>query len=850
MSGDGWTIARGGNGARATIRRSGRRRTAVTEKKKKKSRSRSDRTGALLVRNSAGKRHPFLRGMITHDLVQRGMAFDDAYAAARAIRDRLGDREEISTAEIRDLIHEQLEVMFPGRILPPADRSGAKTPWLMVGDPGESPQPFSRGLLARSLYATGVDFDRAYRLVGELEAELRQESVETLGRLELAARVAELLERSEGAGTAARYRLMRRVQRLEKPLVIYLGGASGTGKSTMALELAPLFRIYRVNATDTIRQVMRMVFAPAILPAIHRSSFETEPRGPLAAAGSSDDDDSESRVIASFEEQAIRVCVGVRAIVERSLAENLSVFVEGVHLVPPLVPFSDLVGAAYQLTLILTTLDEEVHRGRFVVRGVQGRRQAGRYLDSFRAIRTIQGYILRQTEREEVPLLDTTDLDSSVDRALRLLTGSLQQALPWLAEPVAVVRRVPTLVMILDGLPDRPVRSLGGRTPLQAANVPTLDRLAAEGQVGLADPVAPDVVPDTASGSLAIFGQSPRALSRGAVEAIGSQLEVDSGDIALRANFATVDDRGWIVDRRAGRIRDGAKELAEALDGMRLSRGGLFNKVEVKVRNTTEHRLAVVLPGEGLSPAVHGSDPGDGAPAGPPLVPEALDANEEAAQETAGLLAKFEERARTILAEHPINRDRIEQGLPPANAILSRGAGRVHRLEPLSIAGRPAQLTTVSGDRTLLGLARWLGSEVVYEPSMTANLDTDVDDKLRCAELALAAENDLVVVHLKGADIAAHDRRADLKVEFIERVDAALGRLLERFSGPMRLAVTSDHTTLSELGHHAADPVPVVIWGDGVEADEVTDFDEVSAAHGKLSRFPLQLLLTRLLDLG
>jgi 2,3-bisphosphoglycerate-independent phosphoglycerate mutase len=133
---------------------------------------------------------------------------------------------------------------------------------------------------------------------------------------------------------------------------------------------------------------------------------------------------------------------------------------------------------------------------------------------------------------------------------------------------------------------------------------------------------------------------------------------------------------------------------------------------------------------------------------------------------------------------------------------------------------------------------------------MTANLDTDLKLKFRSAAKALK-NNDLVLLHIKGADIAAHDRRPELKVQFIERIDAALGEFLAQLGDkPLRIAVASDHATLSENGQHGADPLPVLIWGPRIEADDVDRFDEASAAGGELHRFPLQMLLGRLFELS
>jgi 2,3-bisphosphoglycerate-independent phosphoglycerate mutase len=269
----------------------------------------------------------------------------------------------------------------------------------------------------------------------------------------------------------------------------------------------------------------------------------------------------------------------------------------------------------------------------------------------------------------------------------------------------------------------------------------------------------------------------------------------------------------------------------------------------VRVLPATEHRLAVVLRGHGLSSAIRGSDPGDGAPIGTPLTPWPDDPADERAVRTAQALALFERRARKELSEHKVNKRRVKDGLPPANCILTRGAGRVHELVRLEEAGLPLRIACVSGDQTVLGIAHWLGAKTISTPEMTANLDTNLDVKLGAAFKALK-KNDLVVVHVKGADIASHDKRPDLKAAFLESIDEALSRQLDKYDQPLRVAVASDHATLSESGQHAADPLPVLIWGEGIDADETEAFDEQAVAGGSLERFPLQLLLSRLFQLS
>ena len=789
-------------------------------------------TGAALsVVRSDGARHRFLRGIITHSLTQRGVSFDLAYAIARAIRSELANRDEVSTSELSERVEHHLEKHFEDE---PVPGKALARPLLLVSYGGDA-QPFSRGLLAQNLTATGLEQDRAYQVVLELQEQLSAEGVTRIRSGELARRVAETLERAGEIEPARRYRLLRHLRRLPKPLVLYIGGASGVGKSTLSVDLANKLSIYRINSTDTIRQVMRMVFTDAMLPSLHRSSFESD----------RDDTSSDRWQVQLFEEQATQVCVGVRAVVERAITENLNILVEGVHLLPPLIPFRDLDGAAYQVSLLLSTLDEETHRSHLLSRANVRGRPAERYLSHFTSIRLQQELLLDRAEEHDVALIDTTDPDQTAFQAVGVLVHTLQKRVPWLASErdASSESLIPSLLLVIDGLPDHPLRSLGGRTPLEGAETPTLDRLATEGLCGLADPVAPGVVPDTAAGTLALLGQPPAAMKRGPIEAIGAGIALGPDDIALRANFATLDETGIIVDRRAGRIRGDSKQLAKFLEHQDLLED---EDIEVSIRNTTEHRLAIVLRGEGLSSEIVGSDPGEAAQPGAPLTPSAA-SSDPAATRTAELLAKLEQRARRLLTDHEINREREAQGLLPANCLLTRGAGRAHKLAELAPHGVAPRLACVSGDRTVLGISTLLSASTFTHKRMTANLDTDLALKFHRAAQALE-DHDLVLLHVKGADIAAHDQRADLKVRFVEAVDSALHSFLESWRGPLRVAVASDHSTITESGLHGSDPVPVLLWGTGIEADQASSFSERSVHKGQLGRFSLQHLVDRLFE--
>lgn len=400
------------------------------------------------------------------------------------------------------------------------------------------------------------------------------------------------------------------------------------------------------------------------------------------------------------------------------------------------------------------------------------------------------------------------------------------------------------LMVIIDGLGDRPLEEFGALTPLEAAVKPNLNRLASEGITGLVDPVAVGVRVGTDVGSLALFGYNPLRVywGRGPIEAEGVYLELKPGDVAFRANFATVDEDGRIVSRRAGRIRSGTAELAEVLDGMRLD-----DEAVALFRAATEHRAVLVLRGSRLSPLVTDSDPGQLGEGLKPLTIRARISGAPAAERTALLANEFVRRAGEILAKHPVNIERKRKGLLPANHILLRGAGVRKHMRPLS-ERFSISCACVVAESTIVGIARMAGFDVFTSERFTANTDTDVEGKMEMALEALK-RYDLVVVHYKGTDIVSHDAKPEDKRAFIERIDAAVGKVLERVEGlDLYIGVTSDHSTPCALREHSADPVPVLLWGRDVLRDDVAEFGERACARGGLCRITANGFLLTLLD--
>lgn len=386
------------------------------------------------------------------------------------------------------------------------------------------------------------------------------------------------------------------------------------------------------------------------------------------------------------------------------------------------------------------------------------------------------------------------------------------------------------LMVIVDGLGDLPIPSLGGQTPLEAAATPVLDAWVAEGQCGLVDPVEPGITVETHAGTGTLFGMRPdevASLARGPIEAAGAGLELRPEDIALRCNFASVvHDAGVFVirDRRAGRILEGTADLATAVNAIPAT-----DSITTFLAPLGQHRAVLRLSGQGLSAAITDTDPGGG---GPQSIQWSMASDaSEAAERTAAALNRFLQRSHTVLAEHPVNQERARQGLAPASGLLTRGAGRVQPVESL-VVRLGLRGAVVAGDRTVLGLGTLLGFTPVVEPMFTALPDTDLDAKLAAAREALRT-HDIVWLHAKGSDIAAHDRSPEKKRDYLERLDAAL---VAFEADDLAVAVAADHTTDSNTGRHTSDPVPALIRVPGGRSDHIATFGERACMRGGLGR--------------
>lgn len=395
-------------------------------------------------------------------------------------------------------------------------------------------------------------------------------------------------------------------------------------------------------------------------------------------------------------------------------------------------------------------------------------------------------------------------------------------------------KRTRGVILIGDGVADRPVPALDGRTPLEAADTPTLDRIATEGECGQMDPIATGIRAGSDTSHLALLGYDPFEVytGRGPFEALGIGMEVRIGDICFRCNFSTLKGEpkldgeftgAWLVDRRAQRISKGTQELAAAVNGI------VIEDVTCFVKESVEHRAALVLRGPGMGHEVSDVDPhAEGSP------PHAAAGRDQASQKTARILNQFVLRSWEMLKDHPVNRMREAEGKPPANAILPRGAGIAPRLEPF-VKRHGISGACVVETGLIAGIGRYLEMTVPEVPGATGGANTD-ELALAKAVIAMLEEHDFVLCNLKAPDLGGHDGDPIGKIRAVQKMDNLAAYLLERGPADLHLAVTADHCTPISFGDHTGDTVPIAIRGPAVRRDSVKAFGERAVVLGSIGR--------------
>lgn len=394
------------------------------------------------------------------------------------------------------------------------------------------------------------------------------------------------------------------------------------------------------------------------------------------------------------------------------------------------------------------------------------------------------------------------------------------------------------VLIVLDGLGDLPHKQLDEKTPLEAANTPNLDFLANRGEIGYMYSVKPGFIPESDESIISMFGNELISSTRGQLETTGADIKLTRGDLALRANFATIDSlkKKNIVDRRANRTltTSEAEGFSKALNKIKLPCEFIF-------KTTVQHRGVLVFKG-GFSDNISGNDAHPGLRSKTNKVQDIkpLD-DDENSQYTVNVVNEFIEKAYEVLENHPINEERRKKGLLPANYVLVRGGG----IEPpklkfyrkwLSVVYMPLEIgfSKISGMKVFSFKYPKLKKLDVYN-----NLHEGLKKACKLSIKTLKKNHkkfEYAYIHIKETDLPGHDNKPLEKKTMIEYLDKNLFSFLKKFAtkNKIKIVVTADHSTPCKFKSHSADPVPVLFYNDSLPKEK--RFNEKESRKGTLGR--------------
>ena len=367
-------------------------------------------------------KHPFMRGMLAHKLMQRGLSFDQAYQISKDARSYFQQQSEVTTESLMQSVDELIVARYGQEVLKKLNSELFPSGKQISVYRRNATAPFSKGLLTQSITSAGVKPEEAYQIAFYMETNLMKKGIFRISKKKLFEEVYRTISKKYSPKIAQLYKLASRIDELDKPLIIYIGGASGTGKSVMATFLAGRLGINKITGTDTIREIMRLVFKRDLLPSLHNSSIK-------AGIGMPKTLDKSNRVIGGFCLQAQQVSVGVKAVVDRAVKEKTSMIIEGIHLLPYMQQIlKEGTKRAYHIPITLSLMNEKYHKDRFFERGKSNElRKIDPYLRNFENIRIIHEFCASESEHYEIEVVDNEDFDETTNTLTQLIINTLQE---------------------------------------------------------------------------------------------------------------------------------------------------------------------------------------------------------------------------------------------------------------------------------------------------------------------------------------------------------------------------------------------------------------------------------------
>lgn len=377
----------------------------------------------VVERDGRETKAPFLRGILTRSLQDAGLQFDDAYALASTVREELAETGEISAVELHDVVLQHLKRKYGVAVVqryqaPPA---GGRT--IFIRHANGKVTPFSREQHRRHLEFSGLTYEASSTVTTKIYDHLMKKGSEEISSRYLGRLTFAYLRRALSIDAARRYLVLVDFFRGNRPLVLLIGGAPGTGKSAVAMEIAHRLEIGRSQSTDLLREVMRMMIPDRMLPVLHTSSFNAWWKLPRDSRNA---DDPDAELASGYRAQAELVSVACEAVIKRSLSEQTSLILEGVHINHSMLAKLPSEENAVVVPVMLAVLNADLLRGRIVRRGDQvSDRRADRYLESFDAIWRLQSILLSEADRWSLPIIQNSHQEQVIRDVTRTVVDRL-----------------------------------------------------------------------------------------------------------------------------------------------------------------------------------------------------------------------------------------------------------------------------------------------------------------------------------------------------------------------------------------------------------------------------------------
>ncbi len=387
----------------------------------------------VVEQDDGATRFPFMRGILTRSLQDAGLSFEDAYAVSAEVRKLFEETTEVTTAQLRSAVLECV-AQFGTAVVHRYQHPAAPPGTIVIRDAYDHTSLFSREQHRRVLESSGLSDEESNNVTTSIFRHLMEKELEEVPARQLGFLTYRYIRFSLGAEAAQRYSALVNYFQDQRPIVLLIGGAPGTGKSAVATEIAQRLAIVRIQSTDLLREVMRVMLPERLLPVLHRSSYDAW----IALPGETDEDPvSDTRLVAGYQAQAELLSVPCEAVIGRSLRESASLILEGVHVQPGMADKVPTGQDVIVIPIMLAALNPEKLRARFRGRGERTvYRRADRYLDNFDSIWRLQSHLLSEADRRQIPIIVNENRQQVVREIMAIIMRALLDRLT--AKPTEV----------------------------------------------------------------------------------------------------------------------------------------------------------------------------------------------------------------------------------------------------------------------------------------------------------------------------------------------------------------------------------------------------------------------------